>query len=210
MSNLLIGGSARCGKSTLAAEIRQTTGMQALSGDALRTSLRKASILGTFPVLHSPRPEKIQDDEEFIRRHTELATQEVEAKHEQARFVWPFIEKYVEAIEHESGEPVVVDSIDVWPDIIATSGLSHRAAFLVNTSQTQADRIISTRGTDPYDWIHENNYSDDRIRAWSQFNAERSVTIRELADMNGYYCVDLAEISFDEAQASAREYLLAT
>ena len=209
MSHVFIGGAARCGKSTLAREIRQSTDIQTLSGDALRTSLRKTALAGIFPILHAPRPEKISDEQTFIKRHSVDRGLEVEAKRQQAAFVWPFIENYVRAIEHESNDSVLVESIDVWPDLIAASGLAHRAAFLVNTSPEQAERIISTRGTDRFDWIHENRYSDARIRAWSEFNVSRSITIRELADMHGYLCVDLAATSFSEAQETARDYLLA-
>ncbi len=88
------------------------------------------------------------------------------------------------------------------------SGLRHRAAFLVNTSADQADRIIASRGTDPYDWMHENQYSDGRISAWSDFNVQRSMLIRNLAEEAGYLCVDLAEVSFTDGQALAKNYLL--
>lgn len=208
MSHLLIGGAARCGKSTLAREVRRSTDMQTLSGDAFRTTLRKTAPRGTFPTLHVARAEKIQDEQAFIERHSTNAAVEIETKRAQAEFVWPFIENYLRAIEHESEDSVLVESIDVWPDLISVSGLCHRAAFLVNTSPDQAERIISTRETDPYDWMHENRYSDDRIRAWTEFNVQRSNLIKELAITTGYLCVDLAETTFSEGQATAKAYLL--
>lgn len=208
MPHILIGGAARCGKSTLAREIRQSTDMHTLSGDAFRTTLRKTTTKGTFPTLHVPRAEKIHGEQAFIEHHTIEAETEIKAKRAQAKFVWPFIENYLRAIEHESDDSVIVESIDVWPDLIALSGLAHKAAFLVNTSPDQAGRIISARGTDPYDWMHENRYSDERIYAWSEFNIQRSNLIKDLALNAGYLCVDLAETPFPEGQKSAREYLL--
>ena len=208
MPHLLIGGAARCGKSTLAREVRRSTDMHTLSGDAFRTTLRKTAPRGTFPNLHVARAEKIQDEQAFIDHHSVNAAVEIETKRSQAKFVWPFIENYLSAVEHESEDTVLVESIDVWPDLIAASGLSHRAAFLVNTSPEQAERIISTRETDPYDWIHENRYSDDRIRAWSEFNVQRSKFIKNLAANVGYLCVDLAETSFAQGQNIAKGYLL--
>lgn len=208
MPHIFIGGAARCGKSTLAREVRTSTDMQSLSGDAFRTTLRKTADRGIFPVLHTPRAEKIPDEESFVNHHSTNAHLEIEAKHAQAKFVWPFIENYVHAIEHESSDSVLVESIDVWPDLIALSGLEHRAAFLVNTSPKQAERIIASRGSDPYDWMHENEYSDARIRAWSDFNAQRSMLIRKLAEEAGYLCIDLAEVSFADGQAVAKDYLL--
>lgn len=208
MSHIFIGGSARCGKSTLAREVRISTNVQALSGDAFRTTLRKTTERGTFPVLHAPRAEKIPDEKTFINRHSTKAHLEIEAKRAQAKFVWPYIENYIRAVEHESTDSVLVESIDMWPDLIAVSGLRHRAAFLVNTSADQAERIIASRGADSYDWMHENQYSDERIRAWSDFNARRSTLIRSLAEEAGYLCVDLAEVSFSDGQTMAKNYLL--
>lgn len=208
MSHIFVGGAARCGKSTLSREIRKSTDLQFISGDAFRTTLRKTVAKGTFPILDVPRAEKIPDEQEFIDHHSTNATIEIEAKRTQAKFVWPFIERYIHEVEHESEDGVLVESIDVWPDLIATSGLIHRAAFLVNTSPRQAERIIASRGNDPYDWMHQNGYSDGRIRAWSEFNAQRSVMIRDMAADLGYLCVDLAETSFEEGQSSAKAYLL--
>ena len=89
------------------------------------------------------------------------------------------------------------------------SGLVHKAAFLVDTSaEGQADRIIASRNSDPYDWMHQNNYSDGRIRAWSEFNAQRSVLVKDMAADLGYLCVDLAETDFADGQLEARAYLL--
>src|SRR5690242_3937373 len=102
MSHLFIGGSARCGKSSLAREVGCSTNAYSLSGDAFRTSLRKTSSALTLPALHAPRAEKIQDEEAFIEHHTEGAMLEIEAKRAQAATVWPFIQNYANAVEHES------------------------------------------------------------------------------------------------------------
>jgi len=209
MSHILIGGAARCGKSTLSRAVRKSVDIQTISGDAFRTTLRKTVAEGVFPVLHAARAEKISDEQAFIIHHATNAAVEIAAKHTQAEFVWPFIERYIREVEHESNDGVLVDSIDVWPDLIAASGLVHRAAFLVDTSaSSQAARIIASRGSDPHDWMHQNEYSDDRIKAWSEFNAQRSAVIRDMAVEEGYLCVDLAETSFAEGQLAAKAYLL--
>lgn len=207
--HLLLGGGSRCGKSTAAREVRRATDIHTLSGDAVRNTLRRVVAYGTFPELHCPRAEKIPDERAFIEHHTTNVGLEIEAKRQQARFVWPFLEGYLREIEHESGEPVLLESIDVWPDLIAASGLHHRAAFLIDTSLEQADRIIATRDTDPYDWMHQNGYSDDKIRAWSNFNIQRGRLLRDLAAEAGYLCVDLAEVTMTESQTAVSEYLLA-
>ena len=208
-SHIVIGGSARCGKSTVARSVRHTLGpeMQTLSGDAVRNMLRRTVPKGLLPILHGPRAEKIPDEEEFIAHHSLRAATEVASKRRQAEFVWPFLETYAREIDHESGEGVIVESIDVWPDLLAASSLCHKAVFLVDTSKEQADRIIASRHTDPYDWMHQNGYSDRRIRAWCEFNVMRSEAIRELARAADYMCIDLAEVTFGEAQQVAHDYL---
>jgi len=205
--NYLIGGSSRCGKSTLARALRHRTGAHGLSGDALRDTLRKTTAPGTIPELNQPRAEKIVDEREFVEYHTLRAGDEIDKKRQQAAVVWPFLHNYLVTINRESSDVAVAESIDIWPDLIATSGLAHRAVFLVDTAPGQWERIVATRGVDTKDWMHANGYSDERIQAWSAFNAQRSQVVKSLCDEYAYPCVDLAETGFAEAQRLALDML---
>lgn len=207
--NYFIGGSSRCGKSTLAHTVRRTIDVQALSGDAFRDALRKTSMPGTMAELHQPRAEKIAAEQEFIDYHTLRASDEIVKKRAQASLVWSFLSNYLVTVNRESEDSVLVESIDVWPDLIATSGLRHRAVFMVDTSLRQWERIAATRGKDHGDWMHANGYSDARIQAWSTFNVERSGVIKGLCYEYGYPCIDIAETGFDEGQRLALEGLMA-
>lgn len=72
MPHIFIGGAARCGKSTLAREVRTSTNMQSLSGDAFRTTLRKTAEHGTFPVLHTPGQKRF-----LTKNHSLIITQQM-------------------------------------------------------------------------------------------------------------------------------------
>lgn len=205
--NYLIGGSARCGKSTLSRTVRQTTSAQSLSGDAFRDALRKSTAFGTIPELHQPRAEKIPEEQAFIDYHTRQAQEEIAKKRSQALLMWGFLESYLITTSRE-GESAVVDSIDIWPDLLAASSLHHVAVFLIDTSTQQWERIAATRGQDTTDWMHANGYSDARIQAWSTFNAHRSERIAKLCDQHGYPYVDLAETGFEEGQRVALKELV--
>lgn len=206
--NYFIGGSSRCGKSTLARAVRRTADAQAVSGDAFRDALRKSTEPGTIPILHQPRAEKTADEQEFIDYHTLRTDEEIVKKREQASLVWSFLANYLVTINRESHDNVVVESIDVWPDLIAINGLRHRAVFMVDTSMQQWERIAATRGKDNGDWMHANNYSDARIEAWSAFNVRRSEMIKGLCQEHDYPYVDLAEVGFEEGQQLALKELL--
>lgn len=183
--------------------------MHSLSGDALLATICSTYTAEDSPLLfHIPLSERYPDDNGFISRFTTDTQLEIEERRDQAKFIWPCIEKYILAIQADSVDPVIAESIDIWPDIIADTQLDHRAAFLVNTSSDQADRIISNRGSDARHWMYRDNYSDDRIKAWSNFNITRGKLIRKLAKTVGYLCVDLVEVTFDEGQAIAKDYLL--
>jgi hypothetical protein len=204
-----IGGSSRCGKTTLARAVRRNMDVQTLSGDALRDTLRKSTSADTLPELHRQRAETIPDEQEFVDYHTLRTKEEITKKRAQASLVWSFMKNYLVTVNRESTtDDVVVESIDVWPDLLAVSGLRHRAVFMVDTSMQQWERIAATREVDPHDWMHANNYSDARIKAWSVFNVQRSELVKGLCDEHEYPYVDLAETGFEQSQQNALDLLL--
>lgn len=212
MPHLLIGGSARCGKSTLAESIRQSTSIPTLLGDAYRASIRENTPYEPSSALHTPSAEKSGEGYSFIIDHILNTSSEIEKKRRQGRFMWGFLESYLRAYENDSGKTALAESIDIWPDQVKESvknGFNCRAVFLVDTSRKQADRLIASRDTEPRNWMNQNGYTDMQIYAWAHFNIARSRLIQTLARSAGYLCLDLAEVSFTNAQDTAKEYLLA-
>ena len=104
----LIGGPARCGKSTLARKVRSEIDAQVLSGDALRQSLIEQLPPEWFPDLfeHTFDPfDKFETDEMRITRLR---------RRDEA--MWGFYWRYVEAAT-KSEDDVLIDG-NLWLDYI--------------------------------------------------------------------------------------------
>ncbi len=195
----LIGGPARCGKSTLARRLRKDIDAQVISGDALRHSLIEQLPPEWFPDLfeHTFDPfNKFETDE---MRVTRLRRRD--------ESMWGFFWRYAEAAGNED-DSVIIDG-NIWPDFVHELNSEHKAVFLVDTSPDQAKRIIATRDQGgPNDWMKNDHYSDDRIKEWAQFKTMRSQLVIDLCKKFDYPYFDIKDQGMDGTQERAFEYLL--
>lgn len=192
----LIGGGARCGKSTLAKTLlRQLPNAAYLSGDSFRQSLKP--ILPTFHTsgVNSDDPEAYI---QYYKEHTEEAIDETLKR---AEALWPFIERYVTAYHYESNDDLIVESVDIWPHLIHRLTVPHEAVFLVDTDGTQWKRVIEHLGEN--DWITAKHLTVEQVKAWAFYNAPRGNRIIELSHQYGYEVSDIAELGFKGAQGRA-------
>lgn len=195
----LIGGPARCGKSTLARRVRKEIDAQVISGDALRHSLIEQLTPEWFPALFEHTIDPFNDFETAEMRVTRLRRRD--------EAMWGFYWRYAEAAEKESDD-LLIDG-NLWPDFIHTLPGKHRAVFLVDTSQDQAKRIIAIRDEGgPNDWMRENHYTDEQIITWAKFNAMRSRLTIDLCKKYDYPYFDIKEHGMDDSQSRAFDYLL--
>ena len=195
----LIGGPARCGKSTLARKVRKELDAQVISGDALRHSLIEQLTPEWFPALFEHTIDPFNEFETDEMRITRLRRRD--------EAMWGFYWRYIEAAETE-GDNSLLDG-NLWPDFIHTLPQAHKAVFLVDTSRDQAERIIAIRDAGgPNDWMRENHYTDGQIRKWANFNTLRSRLVIDLCRRYDYPFFDIREHGMSGTQALAFDYLL--
>ena len=118
-----------------------------------------------------------------------------------AEALWPYIERYIVAYYNESGDDLIVESVDIWPQLIHRLDVPHKAIFMIDSNAAQWKRVTSHLGEK--DWIVTNRLSPEQIEAWASYNAPRGKRIIELSGRYGYNFEDIAEIGFEAAQDAA-------
>lgn len=194
----LIGGPARCGKSTLAARVRKEIDGQVIAGDAFVHAL-----------YDNLQPEWMPDL--FDRKVDPIATiHELDAKVDRLRrrdaVTWRFYQAYMAtAIADAPADDVLLEG-NIWPDSLDTFTLEHRAVFLIDTSADQVERLIAIRDANgDNDWMRD--FNDQKLAEWAEFNIVRSRRYVALCDQYGYHYFDIAESGVAGAEQRAFEYL---
>ncbi len=193
---LLIGGPARCGKSTLSKRIEGGYGITPISLDAFKHALVSVA------------SERIKKDLIPSTSHIECSLEEwLGDLRKRDLILWRGFKEYVVSGCMNNDNTLAEGCI--WPDYIADLKVEHRAVFLVDTSENQAERLIkaSADNSTYNNWQKEK--SEEWIRGWAKYNIERSKLLKKLAKQYGYPVFDIADHGFDYAQSLAIKYLLA-
>ncbi len=197
----LIGGGARCGKSTLAKKLLDELPNAAyLSGDSFRQSLKPI-----LPIFHTSGVDS-SDPEKYISYYKEHTEEAIDETLKRAEALWPFIFRYIEAYSHESAGDLIVESVDIWPQFVRQLTTAHKAVFLVDTDAAQWRRVTEHLGEN--DWVRAKGLTAEQIEAWAFYNAPRGARVIEDAESNNYSSYDIAKLGFDVAQKRALDDLL--
>jgi hypothetical protein len=187
----------------LAKKLRERTdNTHTLSGDALRHTLKELLPGKDYLAYDVEMEEQYLG---FYAKHADHALRELKT---QGRHMWGFTKRYIEAIKYESDASLIVDGIDLWPDLIKELTIPYKAIFLIDTSPDQWSRVIEQK--DQYDWLSSRNLTQQQIVAWAHMSALRSEMLKNLCITNDFKYFDIAELGFSSAQESALKYLTNT
>lgn len=194
----LIGGPARCGKSTLARRLRKEIDGQVIAGDAFVHALKKNLDPSWVPDIF---------DHDVAHVGIERAKAEVDRLRRRDEAMWQFYQAYLETAHEDAPADDVLLEGNLWPDHMELFELPYRAVYLVDTSvEEQAARLAGIRdGLSDNNWMR--NFTDAKLLEWATFNALRSRRYRELCEANGVRYFDIAEYGIEDAQRQAFEYL---
>lgn len=197
----LIGGPARCGKSTLAKMIRKETDGNVLSGDAYVQSLQENLRPEWVPDIYDHVVAALKPSSSIQFKLNRLRRRDEE--------MWQFYEQYIKAASEDApGDDILLEG-NIWPDYLELFSLPHKAVFLVDTSPVhiQYERLIAIRGSNSENnWM--THYSNKRMKKWAEFNLARSELYVNLCKKQGYNYFDIKNGGIAKAQAGAFEYLL--
>lgn len=195
----LIGGSARCGKSTLATKLRKDFDGQVLSGDSTRVAIRETSKPEWLPDVFDKIVDPTSENDPPAIRIARFRRRD--------QVVWDFLQKYFESVAFAEDD-VMVDG-PLWPSMLEGYRPEHRAVFMIDTSVDHAERVMHIRDTAKHsNWMRDEKYTDEVIRKWAQLNIERSKLMIAECEKHGYRYFDIAEHGLDGAQKLAAEYLI--
>lgn len=202
---LLIGGSARVGKSVLAKEVRKEIDGQVISGDALTRGIRSSLKSEWLPDLFVDQLQFAGQDFEAISFKERIG---LLRKRDKAQ--WQFVKNYLYAATKEADDDILYYGT-LWPDYVTELEIGHRAIFLVDTSPDRATFLKSIRDTSPENnnnWMKDRDYSDEKIELWAEFDIARSKRIIELCELSNTQYFDLAIHGISKAQELSKQYLL--
>lgn len=201
----LIGGPARCGKSTLAVQMRREVDGEVISADAFKKSLQLNLRAAWMPDIfdHVVAP---------VAKMSSLARQVDRLRRRDER-MWQFYQGYIDsALEATPHEDVLIEG-NIWPDFISGLRHTHRAAFMIDVSQAdeQFERLKTIRDdhdSDNNNWMSKRGFSDSQLKKWAKFNLLRSQRYMQLCREFGYPYFDISRHGIQYAQDQAYAYLL--
>lgn len=195
----LIGGAARCGKTTLAHRVRKDFDGQVISQDIVTEAIRSITTPESHPDIFERATDPIKRDDPPQKRIARLRRRD--------KVIWTFMKGYFDTAFH-AGDSVLSEGC-IWPSALKELDLDHRAVFIVDTSPDHAERLIHIRDTEEHNnWMRKRQYDDAYIHVWAQFNIERSKLIIQECEELGYPYFDIADGGIEKAHDRAVAYLL--
>jgi 2-phosphoglycerate kinase len=196
----LIGGPARCGKSTLTRKLQKNEGFegQVVSLDGLREELIPTASAEDRLILKVAPKESEHSPQEWMS-----------ILRQRDYLVWKSAKELIDSCVRQDSSILLEGCI--WPDYAAELApeLGTRAVFLVDTSPDHADRLIEiARGEgNENNWMKD--WPDERLQAWAQYNIARSKEVKDLAQQHGFLVFDIVDLGITAAQDAALQYLIA-
>lgn len=151
----LIGGTPKCGKTTLAKKFSKTKGIPWVSTDTLQNVIKpyidKKDFVAKFPTTNQ---RQATNDEKYTKYSVDEI---IEAYQQQAKTVYAAIEMFV-ICEITDGNDFIIEGYHIEPELVRKISSQYsdmiKSVFLVKTDES---KFISTiqKSTTPNDWIIE-------------------------------------------------------
>jgi 2-phosphoglycerate kinase len=199
----LIGGPARCGKSTLAERVRHQVNGDVISADAFKKTL-----------LQNLRPSWTPDIFDHVIApigSMSSATRQIDRLRRRDERMWQFYSGYIDADLQASPHKDILIEGNIWPDFIADERYDHKAVFLIDLApaEEQFERLRKIRDSeDDNNWMKARDFNDRALKKWAKFNRLRSQRYAQLCRENSYSYFDISQRGIGYAQDRAYAFLL--
>jgi len=182
----IIGGSPRCGKTTMLNEVINQQPMLSVSSDAIRAGVRYLNKQG-----------RIQESEDMV----------------EDQLPWEILIGLVQRYDHQN-IPLIVEGVVLTPERVQSLDLKNlelRVAFVGFSSDEYIEHVIQ-HGIRSKDWVYDrienNGGGEDEVRSMMQGLLQKSITLRATAEQYGYKFFSADGQSFDEYKKNVVDYLL--
>ncbi len=198
-----IGGAPRVGKTALAMRILKQRPMFAISADGVRDMLR-----GVLKPLDSPALfaiQKLAKHESamagFLRQHPQAG---IELQNDESAIVWPSVNELI--LSHlADGQDILVEGVEILPQLVAGVPYDYRAVFLGNTSKQHVQAVTAQAHGNPHDWMH--HYAKGSVEAWAGLVQSFSAYIKAEAAAHQLPYIETRDDDFEQSLAEAQQSL---
>ncbi len=199
----LIGGTPRCGKTSLALSMVKKKPMFSTSTDSLRHIMKQMVSKEAEPYLYYAS-ERFTEESILDLCSTGRASEIVTWQNNESRAVWKSVKNTIEGFIREDLD-ILIEGVAILPEFLSQLECDVRVVFVGNSSSNHGSNMLAYARSDDYDWL--SSYSDEAILKFSAFTQEFSRFIESESRLYGYKYVDLAKNSFDKSQEKAISWL---
>ncbi len=187
MSTLyLIGGSPRCGKTTIFNSFINKKPMIAIPTDAIRAGVR------------------------YLNKHNRINFSEDEIEN---NLPWEMVVGLIHRYDHKN-IPLIIEGVVITPERVKNLKLDNlelRAVFVGFTEETHIEKIIE-HGLTEKDWVYDhitsNNGDDTEVRKMFKSLQEKNKLTKEKADEYGYSFFSPEDLPFEDYCNTVVQHLL--
>lgn len=182
----VIGGSPRCGKTTIMNQIIAEKPMVGVSSDAVRAGVRYLN-----------KNKRIEESEDMV----------------EDILPWEIMIGLIQRYDHQN-IPVIVEGVVFTPARVRSLQLKNlelRVAFVGFSSDNFIEQVIE-HGKKTKDWVHanieEHNGQEDNVRGVMKDLEEKSIKLKAEAKEHGYSFFEADGCEFGEYKDKVSSYLL--
>ncbi len=200
MTAFLIGGAARCGKSTLFRKSRKHFDGNSLDLDWLKPSIEYWSRpFAGDAILNAPSVYEYSP-QEWLKQIRE-----------RDKIILDGVTSMIRAANKNHDDILLCGCI--WPDWVeelSNEQIDVKAVFLVDNSEAHANRLIKIARSEEKANNWHADWSDEKITKWAEYNRLRSQTIYDQAITKNNKIVNVLDVEvlgLGEAQIQAYDFL---
>jgi len=182
----IIGGSLRCGKTTILNEVIRKKPMLGISSDAIRAGVRYLNKHG-----------RIHESENMV----------------EDQLPWEMLIGLIQRYDHQN-IPLIIEGVVLTPERVQSLELKNlelRVAFVGFSSDEYIEHVIQ-HSINAKDWVYDKIVSSegkvDEVRSMLQGVRQKSIVLQGATERYGYKFFSTDGHSFEEHKKSVVDYLL--
>jgi 2-phosphoglycerate kinase len=202
----LIGGTPRCGKTSIALGALKIHPMFATSTDSLRYLMRELLPKDNYPDLFTAS-EKFTQEAIVQLCSNGNAAEILEWQNKESVVVWDSIKHCIEGFISEDLD-ILIEGVAILPEFLSQLRCDYTAVFIGNSNPDHAKSMLDFARSGSYDWMSK--FEDETILQFAEFTREFSSFIQAQSEKYGYSYFDVGSDDYTAAKTAAINYLLTT
>jgi 2-phosphoglycerate kinase len=200
----LIGGTPRCGKTSIALDTVKIHPMFSTSTDSLRYILRGLLSADDYPDLFAAS-EKFTEEAIVALCSTGHAYEIVEWQNKESAVVWDAVKRCIEGFISEDLD-ILIEGVAIMPEFLSQLSCDYSAVFVGNSNPEHGKIMLDYARSGSYDWMRD--FKDETILQFAEFTKKFSIYLHDESLKNGYKYFDMYTDDYARIKAAAVDELL--